>query len=60
MLRRKGKTQFLKSAKENCAFYYLKRIVLQQLMLRTQVFTKFFFNAQRMQAQLFKIKSLIL
>jgi hypothetical protein len=44
MLRRKSKTQFVKQKRNTqnaiALFIYLKRIVLQQLMLRTQVFTK--------------------
>jgi hypothetical protein len=46
MLRRKSKTQFVKQErnKQNAIalLNYLKRIAPQQLMLRTQVFTKKF------------------
>ncbi len=46
MLRRKSKTQFVKQEHNMqnaiALLNYLKRIVPQQLMLRTQVFTKKF------------------
>jgi hypothetical protein len=58
MLRPKRKTQFENQARNTqnaiALLNYLKRIVLQQLMLRTQVFTKKMFHAQRRQAQLKK------
>jgi hypothetical protein len=46
MLRCKSKTQFVKQERNTqnatALLNYLKRIALQQLMLRTQVFTKKF------------------
>ncbi len=57
MLRRKSKTLFLKQErnKQNAIalLNYLKHIALQQLMLRTQVFTKKI-KMQRTQPQVFK------
>jgi hypothetical protein len=57
MLRRKSKTQFVKQElnMQNAIalLIYLKHIATQQLMLRTQVFTKKF-KVQRMQPQLSK------
>ncbi len=48
MLRRKSKTQFVKEERYTqnaiALLNYLKRIVPQQLMLRTQVFTKKIFQ----------------
>jgi hypothetical protein len=48
MLRRKSKTKFVKQESNTqnaiALLNYLKRIAPQQLMLRTQVFTKFFFK----------------
>jgi hypothetical protein len=53
MLCRKSKTQFVKQEPNmqnaNARLNYLKHIALQQLMLRTQVFTKKF-KAQHQQA----------
>jgi hypothetical protein len=66
MLRRKSKTQFVKQErnmqntiaplnylKRIAPLNYLKCIAPQQLMLRTQVFTKKIFTAQRTQLQLY-------
>jgi hypothetical protein len=56
MLRNKSKTQFVKQERnpQNAIMFlnYLKRIVPQQLMLRTQFFTKKI-KKQRMQRQLY-------
>jgi hypothetical protein len=63
MLRRKSKTQFIKQERNTqkaiALLNYLKRIALQQLMLRMQVFTKNF-KAQRMQPQLNKIRKFLI
>jgi hypothetical protein len=56
MLRRKSKTQFVKQERNTqytiALFNYLKRIAMQQLMLRTQVLTKKF-KAQKTKRQLY-------
>ncbi len=56
MLRGKSKTQFENRQRNSqnavALLNYLMRIAPQQLMLRTQVFTKNIFYAQRTQAQL--------
>jgi hypothetical protein len=56
MLRRKSKTQLVNQERNTqnatALLNYLKCVALQQLMLRTQVFTKNF-KVHRMQAQLF-------
>jgi hypothetical protein len=63
MLRRKTKMQFVKQERNTqnamALLNYLKRIAPQQLMLRMQVYMKFFLR-QRMQAQLFKIRKLLI
>jgi hypothetical protein len=59
MMRRKSKTQFVKQERNtqnvNVLLNYLKCIAPQQLMLRTQVFTKNFLSAKNATAT-FKIQ----